>query len=253
MSQLDAHPGQQKQIRIPKAAELIAMQLRRQIVRHELAEGASLPSESALVAEFNVSRPTLREAYRILESEGLLTVRRGARGGAKVHAPNVAMAGRYAALVLESQGTVLSDIYDARLLLEGPMARMVAENPSPEGLNRLDEINRAAASSVDDPVKMAEWHHAFHNELLSQASNQTVKLLSGMIDHILERAHFLYVSNAADTSGVQRAQRTHEQLVTLIRAGDVEATDSLWTSHLAAQGEHVLAHTSAKTPLDIVG
>src|SRR5256885_7189092 len=71
-------------VRVPKAAELVAGHVRSQIVRGELSEGDALPPESALMEQFDISRPTLREAFRILESEGLITVRRGARGGARV-------------------------------------------------------------------------------------------------------------------------------------------------------------------------
>src|SRR5580704_2051753 len=73
-----------QRIRVPKTAELVAAELRRKIVRGELAEGDALPSEAALMADFAVSRPTLREAFRVLESESLISIRRGARGGARV-------------------------------------------------------------------------------------------------------------------------------------------------------------------------
>ena len=67
-----------------KTGELIAAQLRRQIVRGVLKPGQTLPPETQLMEHFGVSRPTLREAFRILEAETLISVRRGSRGGAKV-------------------------------------------------------------------------------------------------------------------------------------------------------------------------
>src|SRR5215207_5471314 len=106
--------------RVPKTAELVARRLRQQIVGRVLLEGDALPSEVMLTEEFGVSRPTLREAFRVLEAEGLITVRRGARGGARVHAPNTDVAARYAGLVLEHQGTTLADVYAARVLLQAP-------------------------------------------------------------------------------------------------------------------------------------
>ena len=70
-------------LRVPKMAELVAGDLRRRILRGELVENDALPSESALMQRFGVSRPTLREAFRVLESESLISVRRGAHGGAR--------------------------------------------------------------------------------------------------------------------------------------------------------------------------
>src|ERR1700730_3414140 len=121
-----------RQLRIPKAAELIAGQLRRQIVRRELSEGEELPSEAELMARFDVSRPTLREAYRILESEGLISVRRGARGGARVHMPKADVAARYAASVLQANGVLLSDVYEARTMIESSAAAVLAARRSEE-------------------------------------------------------------------------------------------------------------------------
>ena len=66
-------------VRIPKAAVIVAGEIRRRIVRGELKEGDALPSETELMRFFDVSRPTLREAMRILEAESLIAVKRGAR------------------------------------------------------------------------------------------------------------------------------------------------------------------------------
>ncbi len=70
-------------IRSPKTAELVARTLRRMIVDGQLKEGDFLPHEAELMTHFQVSRPTLREAVRVLESERLVEVRRGSRTGAK--------------------------------------------------------------------------------------------------------------------------------------------------------------------------
>ena len=64
--------GEAPSFRVPKTGELVAQRLRARIIRGELAEGDSLPAEGALIEEFGVSRPTLREAYRVLETHGLL-------------------------------------------------------------------------------------------------------------------------------------------------------------------------------------
>src|SRR5829696_7938155 len=88
-------------VRAPKTAELIAAHIRGQIVRNELSAGDTLPPETDLMRQFGVSRPTLREAFRILETESLLQVRRGSRGGAQVTAPTLSVAARYVGLLLQ--------------------------------------------------------------------------------------------------------------------------------------------------------
>ena len=67
-----------------RLAEQVADELRRRILGGELADGSVLPKEDELLLEFPVSKPSLREAMRILEAEGLLRVRRGKLGGAVV-------------------------------------------------------------------------------------------------------------------------------------------------------------------------
>jgi DNA-binding FadR family transcriptional regulator len=75
-------------VHVPKAAELVAVALRGRILRRELLPGDRLPAETSLMAQYGVSRPTLREALRLLEAQELLEVRRGARGGGVVRQPS---------------------------------------------------------------------------------------------------------------------------------------------------------------------
>src|SRR5260221_1083150 len=113
-------------VRVPKAAELVAAKIRRQIVSGDLPEGTALPPEAELVARYGVSRPTLREAFRILESELLVTVRRGVKGGAVVHTPSLEVAARSAQALLQYRGATLADLHQARILLEPPAAALLA-------------------------------------------------------------------------------------------------------------------------------
>ena len=113
--------------RVPKTAELVASELRNKIIRNELPDGHSLPSEAELVQEYSISRPTLREAIRILESEGLVPVARGVHGGPRVHRPDPRLAAEHFGRLLQNRGTTLSDIFTARLLIEPICARLIAE------------------------------------------------------------------------------------------------------------------------------
>src|SRR5690348_11968170 len=107
-----ARPAQE--FRPRRVAELVADELRRQIITGELE--SELPREETLLERFPVSRPSLREAFRILETEGLVQVRRGRVGGAVVRRPTVDGAAYYLGLLLQSNSVNLSDLAGARLI-----------------------------------------------------------------------------------------------------------------------------------------
>src|SRR5512146_1879940 len=138
-------------VRAPKTGELIASHLRRQIVRGELRPGETLPAEGLLMEQYGVSRPTLREAFRILEAENLISVRRGSRGGARVVAPDASVAARYVGLLLQIQGATINDVYEARMITEPPCARLFALNRTQEDLEKLtavvDELKAEVAAN----------------------------------------------------------------------------------------------------------
>lgn len=74
-------------VRPLKMSDQVAGQIRRMIARGELVDGDWLPTEAELIERFGVSRPTLREAFRLLEGDSLVTIRRGPPGGARVTLP----------------------------------------------------------------------------------------------------------------------------------------------------------------------
>lgn len=88
----------------------MADELRERIINGELADGSSLPKQDDLLEEFAVSTPSAREAFRILETEGLLTVQRGNVGGAVVHLPNSEEVAYTLSLVLQSRSVTLEDV-----------------------------------------------------------------------------------------------------------------------------------------------
>jgi DNA-binding FadR family transcriptional regulator len=76
--------------RAPKTAELICVVVRAEISAGRLRPGDRMPAEAELMATYGVSRPTLREALRMLEHDEIIEIRRGAHGGATVRTPTIA-------------------------------------------------------------------------------------------------------------------------------------------------------------------
>jgi len=243
-------------IRVPKAAELVASSLRRQIISGELREGDALPSEAALMKQFKVSRPTLREAYRILESESLIHVRRGARGGAMVQLPNGDVAARYAGYVLEYRGTTMSDVYLARAELEPPLARMMAARATKRDLKRLQAVLDAGDAATGDPELFVQRDIDFHLAVAQFAGNETMRVMLDMLYHIVMTARRRYVAEGKAEGGERllaehrAVQRTHQRLLDLVKDGDVEGAQTWWRRHLDEVTRHYLARPVAKTVVE---
>jgi GntR family transcriptional regulator, transcriptional repressor for pyruvate dehydrogenase complex len=241
------------EIRVPKAAELVAGNIRNRIVRGELAADESLPSESALMEDFHISRPTLREAFRILESEGLITVRRGAKGGARVQPPDTEVAARYVGFVLQSRGTSVADVLEARVIVEAPAAGSVARRPDRAACAaRLRTWLDESKEMIDTPAWSAHFHE-FNRMLVSMTENETLLLMTAMLEHVSDAATASYrrVPHADDTKHAHRAQRTRYALTDLIEAGDDQGAEALWRKHLTEAGQ-VLATAQAQMVIDIL-
>ncbi len=231
-------------LHMPKMAELIGDSLRQQIVRGDLKEGDALPSEAALMEQFGVSRPTLREAFRVLESEALITIRRGAHGGARVKAPDERIAARYAGLILEYRGTTLRDVFDARSIIESECAGLAARHRTSADLNRLEEIYEAI-SQTENIAERIVLHGQFDATIVEISGNQTFVVLVSMLRTIIDKSTQEAVLATADSPATVKAyndaHRAHRRLIDLIRKRDVEGATAHWRRHLDLAEDFVLS------------
>ncbi len=227
----------------------IADELRALIVSGELSEGDSLGREPELVERFGVSRPSLREALRILEAEGLITVLRGAGGGVVVHEPDESMMARTAAMVLASRGIALEDVYAARTLLEplaaGALAALRARRAV---VAELRALVAAQEECVAEPELFAAANARFHERLVALAGNQTLGLLTEMLNEIVTRA-VTEVSKGDDGVGSlavrRRGIRSQLRLLELIRTGDRLEAEAHWRAHMAVVGKVLLGRRAS--------
>src|SRR5215471_442004 len=148
--------------RLREKPQRIADELRAMIVSGRLSEGDSLGREPELVERFGVSRPSLREALRILEAEGLITVVRGMLGGVIVHEPDERMTARTAALVLQTRNVSLADVYEARTLLEPIAVRAIASARSRRAaVAELRQLVKDQVRMIGDRKASARSTHDF--------------------------------------------------------------------------------------------
>ncbi|MEU4658411.1 FCD domain-containing protein [Streptomyces sp. NPDC023723] len=238
-------------VRAPKTAELIAARLRRQIVRGQLTPGDTLPPEIRLMEQFSVSRPTLREAFRILEAEMLISVRRGSRGGAQVMAPDFSVAARHVGLLLQMQGATVDDVYEARMVIEPVCARMLAGCRTARDLADLGEVVSELGTAVEstgdqmpDPVLWSRLTYSFHELITQRSGNRTLAVQSAVLREIVATHLELRVAGSFDTTGsperFQRAIRAYRRLVALLEARDADGAEGHWRNHMKVAGTYLL-------------
>jgi DNA-binding FadR family transcriptional regulator len=230
-------------IRAPKTAELIASQIRRQIVRRELVPGMTLPTESDLMAQLGVSRPTLREAYRILETESLISVRRGVGGGALVMAPDISVGARYVGLLLQLEDATIADVYKARTALEPICAGMMAARKRAEDLRLLNEccdevaeLIAAGTNSVPEPQPWSHTTYRFHELVLQGSGNKTLALQGALLQEVVATHYAATIPEKfAENSQPERFRRvllSFRKLTTFVAEGDKQGAHDHWLKHM---------------------
>ena len=254
-------------LRAPKTAELIAAQLRRRIVKGDLAVGETLPPEPQLMQQFGVSRPTLREAFRILEAETLIDVRRGSRGGAQVLDPDPSVATRHVGLLLQLQGTSVKDVYQARTVTEPACAGMLARVRTPQDvadlravIEQLREIIDAGFDAVPDAATWAGTTYRFHELILQRCGNNTLAVQGAVLADIVQ-THLMRVVTRGMSNPHTRSPGRHQvllgsfvRLVDLIEEGSAEEAEAHWRNHMQVAGEQLFLGTEGSTPVvDLFG
>jgi len=225
-------------LRVPKTAELVANSIRRRIIQGELSEGDTLPPEAQLMEQFGISRPSLREAFRILEAERLISVKRGSRSGARVSLPKVESVSRYASYYLQASGVKVSDIYQARLALEPHIVRKLAGKPSANAVERLraeaERLESFIGSDRERDYMVASA--AFHSVLVEVGGNATLHFLTRVLEDVIAQYQKRHVTSAAESAERKRDRekgvKSITKLIDLIEEGDVAAAEKHWRLHL---------------------
>ena len=212
-----------------RIAETVASELRDRI----LAGADRLPTQDQLVTEFGVSYPSVREALRILETEGLVTVRRGSVGGAEVHRPDESSAAYHLGLALQGSAVSLGDLAAGLQLLEPLCVAEVARRA-----DRLKTVVPVLTRNVDASAQAVA--REFHDLVVEYTPNATVRYVVGSLvalwsaqeekwaDYVVTRGEY---PSPAQARG---AVRTHRRLVDVIAAGNASEAERVARKHLAA-------------------
>ncbi len=244
-----------QRIRQPRVAELVASRLREDILTGRLSEGDVLPSQESLFAEFGVSPPAIREAIHLLESDGLISVRRGNVGGAVVHLPSAERTAQMISMVLQTRAATPGDVSEALLHLEPVCAGMCAARADrmTEVVPHLKAAIDAQGAQFDTPARYVPNARVFHEQIVSRCGNEPMILLVGSLE-LIWSAHESSVwsddhhpDDPMDPATMRAALRDHRRLLAAIADGDSARAARLAAEHLAVARRTTLAAAAHKT------
>jgi DNA-binding FadR family transcriptional regulator len=219
-------------LKVKPAYQQVADQLRGLILSGDLQAGDRLPSESDLVAQFGVSRSTVREALRALASRDLVHTRRGVSGGTFVSAVDAEQVSLYLetslGLMSGRDGLGVHDMLEAREILEVPSARLAAQRRTPEHLESLRTALEREAGRPGPEGRFVE-HRTFHQVVVEAAQNPMLSMMTEPVFRVLQAQYLRPATSDETMAGVDR---DHEAICEAIAAGDGDEAARLMGEHL---------------------
>lgn len=226
-----AEPELFSRVSVGRISEIIVEQIRLLMRQGQLKPGDRLPPERDLCERFGVSRVTVREALRMLESAGLVEIRVGARGGAFVTAPSSNRVGEGLADLLTLSVISAADVTEVRLILEVGIVPLVCERATEEDLAELEKIcqrSEAALRAGDYTMDMSlEFHAAVAQATHNPALVMLVESFRGPILMSLKEAR-----EVAPEMG-RLGTKEHERFVEAVRRRDADDATRIMREHLA--------------------
>ncbi|WP_395103984.1 FadR/GntR family transcriptional regulator [Actinomadura sp. SCN-SB] len=195
-----------------------------------LAPHDRLPSERQLAKDFGVSRVTVRDALRILEAQGLMSVKVGAGGGAFVTAPSDQMVGERLNDLLTLAPIDPEDVAEARLVMELGILDLVLARATEQDLEALRAVCERAERSLADGEYDRSTAEQFHARLAEAAHNGAVARMAGSFRGPLRMAALRAREPAADAH--QRTVEDHRELVEAIERRDRVTARAVMSRHL---------------------
>lgn len=215
-----------------KRAEQVAREILNDVGLQQLGPGSPLPSEAVMLKTYDVSRGTLREALRILEVYGLITIKPGPSGGPRLLSVSPSDFARTATFYYQALGVTFSDVLDARVLLEPIAARLVAQSRSDDDVMMLSKTI-ARAKAAESTEELLGFVREFHALIRSMVGNRLIALAGTSLEEVFEVSHVR--SMTCDERA--RLVASHDEIADAIIDRDPEKAERLMAEHMAGFAE----------------
>jgi len=209
-------------VRSGKASHKIVQDVRDHILNGKLKPGDKLPAEHVLLESFAVSRQTLREALRVLEMQGFLKIRAGAKGGVFVAEVDMDVTKNSLINFLSYKNLSIAHLSSVRHLLEPYFATFAAKNMTEDEIDQLGALLEESRKSlpVGDAELVRKNEVQFHRMLAQVSKNPLLILLQDFIESLLEDAKRILQPDEAFS---EQVMAMHEKIFVAIKERDAEA------------------------------
>ncbi len=216
-------------IRKERTSRLIEKQIKQAIFNKRYPVGAKLPTEREFAETFHVSRTTVREAFRSLERSGLITIKKGAQGGAFVSKGLSKHVVESMVDMFDSGEISLEEILQARLIIEPSVAAEAARKATPEDVERLKETNRMLREGYKTGDPGIENNPRTHRAIADMTNNKVIR----MIMNVLMDVHTARMSNIKlDDEAKSEILGQHEEIIDIIMKNDIRIAFDKMREHI---------------------
>lgn len=233
-------PGRQsfKPLAKLRYPERVARVVGRRILIGEMETGQRLPSEVELAEEFEVSRAVIREALRLLESAGLVSIRKGPTGG--IFAANVLHKPISDSLknLLDAGRADVINVFDVRLMVEPQLAAEAARRADEKDIDRLSRLLARAGREDNGPVDLRYVNLHFHLELARISANPILTILVESLLELVGDTGFDLVDPEFEKEALER----HRELLRLVAEGQAEDAARFTEQELRQVRDRFVSH-----------
>lgn len=214
----------ERKIKHSRLYEQVIALMEEQFKNGHLKLGDTLASERELAQQFGVSRGTLRDAFRILESQGIIETRPG--GGRYLRKELGGKSSSSQAIINNLQKAAMLDLLEAREIFEVGMAELICQRATDEDIQGLEEI--VNNQTLKDPIDSSNMDYYFHHALAKCSKNSAlVNYLKLNLELIIQTRQ----KNLHDENQFAAASKEHMEIVKSLKTRNVDLVKQAFKEH----------------------
>lgn len=217
------------------AYEEVGEQIRRLILTRKLRPSHRLPTERDLAEQFGVSRVVIREAIRSLERAGLLTVKKGPRGGIFVAQEYERPISDSIINLLIGGAASLNDLFEVRLQIEPYAARRATEVATQAELDAIAALLQDCEKAGDNFAELRAYNIDFHRAILRAAHNPVMAILGDAVCQILSDR----IKGVANEQTTLAAFAMHKKIFAAVASRQAAKAETLMREDLQTTGRRL--------------